>query len=361
MAGESSVRFGIFFKMMLVMVLVATVPLGVVWYISHAASEQAIRQDVDNRLSSTADQLRSYVESWIDMNVRVLRQNAKLPDILSMDGSRQKPILESIVNSYEWDYLAFTIDINGKNIGRSDNKELKDYSDRHYVRQVLAGGDLGQQVLISKTNGLPALVLATPIKDSQKWTKGVLALGMTLSDISQKISSTRFGKTGHAILLDQDGKVISHFNKEYVDKRTSLANHPGFKALILANRESAIYTEDNGNKVIGQLRKTHHGWILLVEQDYDEAFAALKTYNQQTEVLMLVTLILVVLVATLISRQLTRPIRRLTVAADAISHGNFDYEISDTKRSDELGELARSVERLGASVRLAMERFNRAV
>ncbi|MEJ2589813.1 MAG: cache and HAMP domain-containing protein [Candidatus Thiodiazotropha sp.] len=361
MAGESSVRFGIFFKMLLVMVLVATVPLGVVWYISHAASEQAIRQDVDNRLSSTADQLRSYVESWIDMNVRVLRQNAELPNIVSMDGSKQKKTLEAIIHNYEWAYLAFTIDINAQNVGRSDNKALKDYSDRHYVRQVLAGGDLGQEVLIGKTSGKPALVLAAPIKDSQKWTKGVLALAMNLSDISQKITSVHFGKTGHAILLDQDGKVISHFNKEYVDKRTSLANHPGYKALILANKESAIYTEDNGKKVIGQLRKTRHGWILLVEQDYDEAFAALKTYNRQTEVLMLVTVILVVLIAAFISRQLTRPIRQLTAAADAISHGNFDYEISDTKRSDELGELARSVERLGASVRLAMERFDRAV
>ena len=361
MADESSVRFGIFFKMLLVMVLVATIPLGVVWYISHAASEQAIKQDVDNRLSSTANQLRSYVESWIDMNVRVLRQNAELPDMVSMDGGKQKTILESIVNSYEWDYLAFTVDINGKNIGRSDNKALKDYSDRHYVRQVLAGGDLGQQVLISKTNGKPALVLATPIKDSQKWTKGVLALGMTLTDISQKISSVHFGKTGHAILLDQDGKVISHFNKEYVTKRASLAEHPGFKALILANKESAIYTEDNGKKVIGQLRKTRHGWILLVEQDYDEAFAALKTYNQQTQVLMLATVIVVLIIAFFVSRQLTRPIRHLTAAADAISHGKFDNEISDTKRGDELGELARSVERLGTSVRLAMERFDRAV
>ena len=143
MAGAVSVRLGILFKMSLVMVLVATLPLAVVWYISHAASERAITQDVDNRLSSTADQLRGYVESWIDMNVRVMRQNEAVSDMRSMDGTSQKPALQSITQAYEWVYLAFTFDINGMNVGRSDDKELKDYSDRRYVRQVLSGQALG--------------------------------------------------------------------------------------------------------------------------------------------------------------------------------------------------------------------------
>jgi methyl-accepting chemotaxis protein len=359
MADEGSVRFGIFLKMSLVMVLVATIPLAVVWYISHAASEQAISQDVDNRLSSTANQLRGYVESWIDMNVRVLRQNAKLPNMISMDGGRQKTALKSITDTYEWTYLAFTVDINGQNISRSDDKGLKDYSDRHYVRQVLGGREMGQQVLVGKTSGKPALVLASPIKDSEKRTKGVLAIAMNLSDISQTISSTRFGNTGYAILLDQDGKVISHINEEYTSNRTSLADHPGFKALVLGNKQSLVYTDEAGKKIFCQTRKTRHGWVLLVQQDYDEAFSALDTYNRQTQVLMLVSLVLVMIVAFLVSRQLTRPIRQLTIAADAISHGNFDYQITDAKRGDELGDLARSVERLGTSVRLAMERFSR--
>jgi methyl-accepting chemotaxis protein len=359
MAGENSIKFGIFFKMSLVMVLVATLPLAVVWYISHAASERAITADVNNRLGSTADQLRGYIESWIDMNLRVTRQNAVLPNMISMQGARQKNTLKSITRTYEWVYLAFTFDINGMNTGRSDDKGLKDYSDRRYVRQVLGGQALGQQVLIGKTSGKPALVLATAIKDAEQRSKGGIALAMHLTDISQKVSSIKFGKTGHAILLDQEGKVISHYNKDFTEKRASLTDHPGFETLTLSGKESLIYTDDKGKKVFCQMRKTQHGWILLVEQDYDEAFAALATYNQQTELLMLATLIVVLVVAFLVSRQLTRPLRELTAAADAISRGSFDYQIRDARRGDELGELARAVERLAASVRLAMERFNR--
>jgi len=359
MAEKRLIRFGILFKMSLVMVLVASLPLALVWYISHNASEQAISQDVDNRLSSTADQLRGYVESWIDMNVRVLRQNAMMPDMVSMDGARQKTALVAINDAYEWVYLAFTFDINGMNIGRSDEKDLKDYSDRRYVRQVLGGQGLGQQVLISKTTGKPSLVLATPILDAQQRIKGGLALGMSLADISEKVSSIRFGETGHAILLDQEGKVISHFSGEFTEKRASLTDHPGFKALMLEGKNSVVYTNEAGNKVFCQIRKTQHDWILLVEQDYDEAFSALSTYNQQTRLLMVVSLLVVLVVAFAVSRQLTRPIRQLTSAADAISRGDFNYQITDANRKDELGDLAKSVERLAASVRLAMQRFSR--
>jgi methyl-accepting chemotaxis protein len=357
MEGESSFRFGIFYKMLLVMVLIASIPLGIVWYISHTASESAITEDVNNRLASTADQLRSFVESWVDMNIRVIRQNADMPNMVSMEGVRQKTALESITHAYQWVYLAFTFDIQGQNIGRSDDKALKDYSDRHYVRQVLGGQPLGQQVLISKTNGRPALVLSTPIKDAEQRTKGGLAVGMTLTDIAEKVSSVQFGETGHAILLDQNGKVISHFNQEFTEKRASLTDHPGYEALILNGKESVIYTDESGKRVFSQARKTAHGWILLVVQDYDEAFAALTKYNRQTQLLMVISLIVVLAVAFMVSRQLTRPLKELTDTADAISRGDFNYQISDAKRNDELGDLARSVERLAASVRVAMERF----
>jgi methyl-accepting chemotaxis protein len=278
--------------------------------------------------------------------------------MVSMQAGHQKTALAAITHAYEWVYLAFTFDIRGMNIGRSDDKAPKDYSDRHYVRQVLGGKDLGQQVLIGKTSGKPALVLSTPILNTDDHIKGGLALAMTLTDISQKVASVRFGETGHAILLDSAGKVISHFNKEFTETRASLTDHPGYEALILRGKQSLIYTNEAGKKVFCQSRKTEHGWILLVEQDYDEAFAALSTYNQRTQLLMVISLVVVLIVSFLISRQLTRPLRGLTSAADAISRGDFSYPIKDAKRNDELGDLARSVERLAASVRVAMERFN---
>jgi HAMP domain-containing protein len=51
------------------------------------------------------------------------------------------------------------------------------------------------------------------------------------------------------------------------------------------------------------------------------------------------------------------PIAQLTTVADEFSRGKMDLAIPDLDRRDEIGNLARSFERLGTSTRLAMERL----
>ena len=45
-------------------------------------------------------------------------------------------------------------------------------------------------------------------------------------------------------------------------------------------------------------------------------------------------------------------------ATDRISHGDFEREV-ELKRDDELGQIARAVERMRVSLREAMERLRR--
>ena len=50
----------------------------------------------------------TYVEAWFEMNQRMLLQNAVTEGIRFMDAARQGPILKTIVENYDWNYLAFT-------------------------------------------------------------------------------------------------------------------------------------------------------------------------------------------------------------------------------------------------------------
>ena len=63
------------------------------------------------------------------------------------------------------------------------------------------------------------------------------------------------------------------------------------------------------------------------------------------------------LVSYLLAQRLTRPIRSLTRIADEISRGNLKASIPEAARSDEIGALARAVDRLGASIKAAMARL----
>ncbi len=356
MAETNKIKFGIFPKMLIAMALIAVVPLAITWYINLQSTTNRIHEHVNQQLDRVADGLVSYVDTWVEMNVRMLQQNAALPQILSMNPSQQNVLLKKITDVYDWNYLAFTVDKEGQNIGRSDGKKTKYYGDRHYVQTVLRGAPRGQQVLIGKTSGKPAFVLSVPIQQPNKPLQGVLAIAMGIVEISERVTQVRMGKTGYAFLVDENGRVIAHQSPEFTKTRKDMSDHPAAVA-ISKGLEDIIYTDENGIQMVATARKTHYGWYLVAEQTYDDAFAEIDAANRKALILLGATLAVVVLVALLLSRGFSIPIQRLTTISEEISRGKISSQISYTNRKDEIGALARAIDRLSTSIRLAMKRL----
>jgi methyl-accepting chemotaxis protein len=349
-------RFGIFAKVLLTMVGVAVIPLCVIWYLNYVSATGRLSSQVDQQLGDRADAIVSYVDAWVDMNVKMLRQNAALDDIIAMDPKRQRRTLLSIVNEYKAIYLAFTIAPDGTNVGRSDQESPKNYGDRIYVQQVLRGAPLGQQVVISRTNGQPAVILSVPITAEQRLA-GVLAIGMTINDVSGSVTNVQIGQTGYAFLLDSTGKVIAHPKREYVENLKDMSQHPAFLGASGLLKKRVIYTNEQGRPVLSYARKSKYGWTLVVQQDAAEAYALIAEANHNALVLLVLTLLSVALVAFLFAQRLTRPIRSLTRTADEISRGHLKATITEVNRSDEIGALARAIDRMRASIKVAMGRL----
>lgn len=349
-------RFGIFPKVLLTMVVVAVIPLGAIWYLDYRSSVERLSSQVDQQMADRAAAVLTYVDAWVDMNVKMLQQNAALDDIVSMDAKRQRRTLLSIANEYKAVYLAFTIAPDGTNVGRSDQEAPKNYGDRVYVQQVLAGAPLGQQVVVSRTNGQPALILAVPVKGEQR-LGGVLAIGMTITDVSGGVTNVRIGKTGYAFLLDGSGKVIAHQKKEYVEGLKDMSQHPAFLGTAEVAMKHVSYTDERGKPVLGYARKTKYGWTLVVQQDVEEAYAPIAEANRKALLLLALTIGFVGAVSFALAQGLTRPIRNLTRTADEISRGNLKVTIQEVSRTDEIGALARAIDRMGASIRVALDRL----
>ena len=265
-------RFGIFSTVLLTMIGVAVIPLCVIWYLNYVSATGRLSSQVDQQLGDRADAIVSYVDAWVDMNVKMLRQNAALDDIIAMDPKRQRRTLLCIVNEYKAIYLAFTIAPDGTNVGRSDQESPKNYGDRIYVQQVLRGAPLGQQVVISRTNGQPAVILSVPITAEQRLA-GVLAIGMTINDVSGSVTNVQIGQTGYAFLLDSTGKVIAHPKREYVENLKDMSQHPAFLGAPGLLKKRVIYTNEQGRPVLSYARKSKYGWTLVVQQDAAEAYA----------------------------------------------------------------------------------------
>jgi methyl-accepting chemotaxis protein len=280
-----------------------------------------------------------------------------MPAIQSMNRYEQEVLLKTVQKQYPWMYLVFTTDNFGMNIARNDGSDLRDYSDRQYVQDIMAGKPIAWQNLIGKTSKKPALVLAVPIKKNDE-TIGVLAAAMTRDAISKRIATWRQGKTGYAFLVDENGKVIAHQIPAFVTEKKDLSRNPLVKAGNANKKGLVEFKGPDGKPEIGFARKTNFGWVLAIQQAKDEAFQSLKEAQMFALILLGGTFLAVVIIALLASRAIVKPIRTLTDAANRISVGELGVEIQ-TKSRDEIGDLAEAITRMQDSIRLSIERLRR--
>lgn len=357
--AKKRISLSIFHKLLLTLLTVSVIPLLALWAVGSTQVQKDVAAQIANKLVLTSAGIAGGITSWDDTNVRVLRTANGIDEITGMDPAKQKPILRAFGAVYEWAFVIYTMDENGVGLARSDDKPNVQYADRAYFKAAMKGEPINRQVVISRTTGKPALTLAVPIRNPLGQPAGVLAMAMKLDDVAKVIKDTKIGKTGYALLLDEEKKLIA----TGVPGQTGTAvqdvgNHPALKVEGITEAPTA-YTRPDGKKVVAFVNKLAQGWTLIVEQDYAEAYLSLEVLEHSARVLIGITCALVIIVAFVLGKALTRPINVLIAVTEQLSKGQFQDAIPGTGRGDEIGALARAIDRLGVSIRMAMDRLRK--
>ncbi len=66
MTEKRKIRFGIFHRVLLTMVLVAVLPLVAVWYANSLISSETLGQTVNDRFTEGLAHLTYHVDSWVE-------------------------------------------------------------------------------------------------------------------------------------------------------------------------------------------------------------------------------------------------------------------------------------------------------
>ncbi|MCG8616956.1 MAG: cache domain-containing protein, partial [Desulfobacterales bacterium] len=271
MATASTPRTGMNPQLLALLLAGCILGLSCLFYFIYTEMSSRIREDRQGLMTETAGFMLSHVDEWLDKNIRVLTAASGQPGMRRMDAPEQTAILKAVREAYPWIYLTFTLDADGRNIARSDNGILRDYSDRAYFRALKAGRTLAWQTLIGKTSGQPSLVLALPIVEDGQFA-GVIAAAMTTEDISKTVADWRIGVSGFAVLLDEENRVLAHPHRQRESAR-DLGRH-----ILLDRGKTAgiqAYEDRDGIRRIGVVKENRFGWHLILEQAADEAFREL--------------------------------------------------------------------------------------
>lgn len=164
----------------------------------------------------------------------------------------------------------------------------------------------------------------------------------------------RLDGVAYAFILDPKGELIVSSLQPFpseLKEAGAISNRRVTISRVTKLRGNAVY-ETQVPLLDGQLGTVHVGLpVDTVRQDI---------HGTVLYVIGLIALCLVagIVASIIIAGKATRPILELKAVADDISRGHLDVSVA-IQSNDEVGELARSLERMRASLKAAMVRLNR--
>ena len=192
---------------------------------------------------------------------------------------------------------------------------------------------------------------------------GILIAEVNLKLIWDVISAIKVGKTGFAFVLDRPGRLIAHPDISLVlrgaDETTSKPFQAIRNAIGRAGVGFATGRDAQGRQVAAAAAPVAGpDWTVVVEQPLSEAFGPIYAALWRTAQLLLVGTIFSGLLAYVLARRMTEPIRLLEEGTERIGAGLFDHRIT-IETGDEFQRLADSFNRMAAELALAQEQQER--
>lgn len=355
---KNKIQLGISQKLSILIITITFFPLLILGVSNYLHNHRTLKADSEKLLIQTATGMAGQANEWIDKNLRALVFLSKQHGVMSMKKEEQEYALKSFQEEFPWTYLVFSVDRNGMSLSRTDNGAPQNYADRGYFKEILAGKQFSFETLIGKTSKKPALVMAVPIKNGEE-TIGILAAAMNIDKLSSTIATWKNGETGFAFMVDGSNKVVSHPKSEFNLEQKNLGNDPLVKSARAGNLGSPVYfMNEAGKNALGVSVKVSNDWVLSVRQDESEIFSEIRRFQILAIAILLIATFLSMLMAIMAGRSITKPVLQLSDAANRMSLGEMDVRI-EVNSTDEIGELASSISRLQASLKIAMQRLRK--
>ncbi|MBE7554089.1 MAG: GAF domain-containing protein [Anaerolineales bacterium] len=251
--------------------------------------------------------------------------------------------------------------------GRELVNSLPDYDPRPrpwYQAAVQAGQPTWTPIFMWSSGdvGLDAVV---PIYAADKHLLGVLDTSLTLKGLGDFLQSLPVSKNGETFIVDRDGLLVASSTitqpfirvgddikrlsaLESADPVAQSATHSleqQFGTLANISTAQPFYFDLAGERQFAQATpyRDEYGldWLIVVAIPESDFMAHINANNRNTTLLIAVSLLGAIAIATLTARWVTRPVLRLNQSARALAQGDWTQRMA-TNRHDEVGQLARS-------------------
>ena len=185
-----------------------------------------------------------------------------------------------------------------------------------------------------------------PIYQNGKFV-GVVGIEIDYKTMAEQVDNIKLYDNGYAFVNDNKGKVIYHplVDVLKLSDENKLSVPDG-----LLDKEEFIFYEYNGVKKMGVWLPLSNGMRLNVAVPVSEINAIWQKLILEIVLVAAVVLTIFIIITVLSARHLTRPLLKLTDAAEQINKGNYEVKM-EYNENNEIGMLTKTFNKLIAHLK----------
>lgn len=329
-------------KIISLIIALITISVLVIGVISTDSQVTTINDNLTYTTKELAESLSLKIHAYLYQNVSILESIASTNDIKLYNIQNQKTLLQEINKKYPDFEAIFITDATGQQVSKSDDAELVSNSDRDYFKGAASKKKtVISDVVISKTNGKPSVIIAVPIFNLNHEFQGVLGGKVSLNGLEEMRKQIAIGETGYAFVTDIQGQVLAHPDKSMVEERRNISDIAPVKKALSGDVGTTEY-DYNGDRVISSYTSVPDvGWAIVVRQSYTEAFASVSKTIIEMVTIAVCILVVAALIGIILAKSMVKPLMILRDAAKQLAQGNLNYDFK-IDAGGEIGEVLES-------------------
>lgn len=224
----------------------------------------------------------------------------------------------------------------------------------------LAYNHVAYSGVMASPDGEPTIYLIEQLDE-----KRIALAALSTEHVIQLQSTISFGDRGHAVVVDQFGRVIAHPNDAW---RTGMRNMKALEPvrhILLKERGVTTYHSDTMGQdlIAGFATVPETGWGVIVSQPLPELAAKANDVRQVALILVICGIVAAAFVSWFFAGRLTRPLDALQMTAQRIANGKLQSRVPPLPRftAADLCELADDFNEMAARIQSDQEALTTAV
>lgn len=267
---------------------------------------------------------------------------------------------QTIMESRDDIYNVAAVAKNGRYIINQGDDELTGYVDIESLDWYQAAMESKSGIAVSSSH------VQNAIQSSYKWVitlsralvnnqtgerEGLFFVDLNYSAISDLCNNNSIEEKGYIFVLDAEGNIVYHPKQQLMYGGLKTEN---IDAIMECREDSLIIDEGGDSKLYTMSKSKRTGWTVVGAAYTSE----LLKNNEQAQMWYLlvasILLLAVIGISSIISREITKPIRSLRDSMRKVQNGQFDTHV-EVITENEIGSLGRSFNLMTSEIQALME------